>query len=124
MLQRSSTCESQRRREGGFSMVEVLVTLLIIALALLGTAGLQAYSMRLSQSSVLRSQAVFLVADLSERMEANRERAKQRSGGNTAEKDRARQEREMQRRIAAGQLGAEPLVIEVAERRAADAPYR
>ncbi len=40
---------------------------------------------------------------LREMKEANRERAKQRSGGNTAEKDRARQEREMQRRIAAAQ---------------------
>ena len=48
----------------GFSMIEVLVTLLIISLALLGTAGLQAYSMRLNQSGQFRTQAVFLVADL------------------------------------------------------------
>ena len=59
--------EAQR----GFSMIEVLVTLLIISLALLGTAGLQAYSMRLNQSGQFRTQAVFLVADLAERMEAN-----------------------------------------------------
>lgn len=52
-------------------MIEVLVTLLIISLALLGTAGLQAYSMRLNQSGQFRTQAVFLVADLAERMEAN-----------------------------------------------------
>ena len=56
----------------GFSMIEVLVTLLIISLALLGTAGLQAYSMRLSQGGQFRTQAVFLAADLAERMEANR----------------------------------------------------
>jgi len=56
----------------GFSMIEVLVTLLIISLALLGTAGLQAYAMRLNQSGQFRSQAVFLVADLVERMEANK----------------------------------------------------
>ena len=60
------------RREGGFSMIEVLVTLLIISLALLGTAGLQAYSMRLNQGGQFRSLAVFLAADLAERMEANR----------------------------------------------------
>ncbi len=64
-----------RAMQRGFSMIEVLVTLLIISLALLGTAGLQAYSMRLSQSSQFRAQAVFLVADLAERMEANREQA-------------------------------------------------
>ena len=61
-----------RRNQRGFSMIEVLVTLLIIALALLGTAGLQAYSMRLNQGGQFRTQAVFLVADLTERMEANK----------------------------------------------------
>ena len=60
------------RRMRGFSMIEVLVTLLIISLALLGTAGLQAYSMRLSQGGQFRTQAVFLAADLAERMEANK----------------------------------------------------
>jgi len=56
----------------GFSMIEVLVTLLIISLALLGTAGLQAFSMRQNQGGQFRSQAVFLVADLAERIEANK----------------------------------------------------
>ncbi len=60
------------RREGGFSMIEVLVTLLIISLALLGTAGLQAYSMRLNQGGQFRSLAVFLAADLAERLEGNK----------------------------------------------------
>ena len=67
-LKRHKSC----RGEGGFSMIEVLVTLLIISLALLGTAGLQAYSMRLNQGGQFRSLAVFLAADLAERMEANR----------------------------------------------------
>lgn len=60
------------RKQQGFSMIEVLVTLMIIALALLGAAGLQAYAMRTSQGGQFRSQAVFLVADLAERMEANK----------------------------------------------------
>lgn len=58
--------------QAGFSMIEVLVTLLIISLALLGTAGLQAYSMRLNQGGQFRTQAVFMVADLAERIEANK----------------------------------------------------
>lgn len=61
-----------RATQRGFSMIEVLVTLLIITLALLGTAGLQAYSMRLNQGGQFRTQAVFLAADLAERMEANK----------------------------------------------------
>lgn len=67
-----SNRSSQRPFERGFSMIEVLVTMLIISLALLGTAGLQAYSMRLNQGGQFRTQAVFLAADLAERMEANK----------------------------------------------------
>lgn len=59
-------------RQHGFSMIEVLVTMLIISLALLGTMGLQTYALRANQGGQFRSQAVFLVADLAERMEANR----------------------------------------------------
>jgi type IV pilus assembly protein PilV len=53
-------------------MLEVLVTLAVVAIALLGTAGLQLYAMRLNQGGQFRSQAVFLVADIAERMEANK----------------------------------------------------
>lgn len=74
-MQPSRTAAQTRRGERGFSMIEVLVTLLVISLALLGTAGLQAYSLRMNQASQFRSQAVFLVADLAERIEANRARA-------------------------------------------------
>lgn len=59
-------------RQHGFSMIEVLVTMLIISLALLGASGMQAYSMRLNHGAQFRTQAVFLAADLAERMEANR----------------------------------------------------
>ncbi len=67
-LNRPPACKTQ----GGFSMIEVLVTLLIISLALLGTAGLQAFSMRLNQGGQFRTQAVFMAADLAERIEANK----------------------------------------------------
>lgn len=56
----------------GFSMVEVLITLVLIAVALLGTAGLQAYAMRMSKSGEFRTLAVFLAADIAERMEGNK----------------------------------------------------
>jgi len=56
----------------GFSMLEILITLVIVAIALLGTAGLQVYAMRVNQSGQFRTQAVFLASDLGERMEANK----------------------------------------------------
>jgi type IV pilus assembly protein PilV len=62
---------ARRLGQQGFSLIEVLVTLLITTLALFGTAGLQAYSLRVNQLGKFRGQAVFLVNDLAERMEAN-----------------------------------------------------
>ncbi len=62
----------QRGAQRGVSIVEVLVTLLTVSLAMLGTVGLQAYSLRLNQGALFRIQAVLLVADLAERLEANK----------------------------------------------------
>lgn len=56
----------------GFSMLEVLVTLLIIATALLGSAGLQAYAMKTNIGGQYRNQAAFLLEDMIERMELNK----------------------------------------------------
>lgn len=56
----------------GFSMLEILITLAIVSIALLGTAGLQVYAMRMNHGGQLRTQAVFLASDLAERMEANK----------------------------------------------------
>lgn len=53
-------------------MLEVLVTLIVVALALLGTAGLQAYAMRVNQGGQFRIQAVSLASYIAECMEANK----------------------------------------------------
>jgi type IV pilus assembly protein PilV len=58
-------------KSAGFTMLEVLVTLLIIAISVLGSASLQAFALKVSQSGQLRSQAVILAGDLLERIEAN-----------------------------------------------------
>ena len=62
-------------KQRGFSMIEILVTLVIIAIALLGTAGLQAQAIKTSKGSEFRNQAIFLSADIVERMEANKTEA-------------------------------------------------
>lgn len=62
-------------RQSGFTLLEVLVTLFVIAIALLGTAGLQTYAMKVHQGGQFRTQAVILGLDVLERIEANNEAA-------------------------------------------------
>ncbi|MDC9725492.1 MAG: type IV pilus modification protein PilV [Gammaproteobacteria bacterium] len=59
----------------GFTLVEVLVTVVIMAMGLLGLAGLQTTSLRYNLDAEQRGTAVQLVYDMSERMRAmtNRE---------------------------------------------------
>lgn len=57
---------------GGFTLVEVLVTLVILSVGLLGIAALHSASLRNNLDSALRSQASALAADIADRMRANR----------------------------------------------------
>jgi len=56
----------------GFTLVEVLVTVVIFSVGLLGLAGLQATGIKLNHSSLIRSQATLLVYDIVDCMRANR----------------------------------------------------
>jgi type IV pilus assembly protein PilV len=60
-----------RLRVTGVSMIEILVTLTIIAFALLGLLGLQARALSFQKDSFDRKSATELVAQLAERMRAN-----------------------------------------------------
>ena len=64
--------KSAAKNQRGVTLIEVLVTLVIVAGGLLGTAGLMLYSMKISKSSEFRTQAVLAASDLFERMEANK----------------------------------------------------
>ena len=55
----------------GFTMIEVLITLVILSIGLLGLAALQANSMASNHNSYLRSQAIQLAYDMGDRMRAN-----------------------------------------------------
>lgn len=59
------------RKQSGFTLLEVLVAMVVLALGLLGVAGLQAVSMRNAHSGYLRSQATILAYDILERMRVN-----------------------------------------------------
>ena len=60
------------RTAHGFTLLEFLITLLIVSFGVLGIAGIIANSMKNNQSSYSRSQAVVLAGDIIDRMRANR----------------------------------------------------
>jgi len=55
----------------GTSLMEVLVTVVVLSVGLLGLAGLQAAGQRNAHHAYLRSQAVVLAYDILDRMRAN-----------------------------------------------------
>lgn len=60
------------RKQNGFTLLEVLVTLLIVSLGLLGIAGIIANSLKVNHGALVRSQASWLANDIIDRMRANR----------------------------------------------------
>ncbi len=55
----------------GLSLIEILVTVLVLSIGLLGIAGMQAFGMRYNHDSYARSQATTIANELIERMHAN-----------------------------------------------------
>ncbi len=58
-------------REGGFTLIEVLVALLILSVGLIGIAGLQLTGVKNTRDAYYRTQAVMLAYDITDRMRAN-----------------------------------------------------
>lgn len=67
MLTRSVEKSSQ----SGFSMIEVLVALLVLAVGLLGILVMQARGLQLNQAGYMQSQAMFMAEDIVERIRTN-----------------------------------------------------
>jgi len=59
-------------KQSGFTLLEVLVAVLVLAIGLLGLAGLMTSSIRNNQSSYQRTQATWLAYDIVDRMRVNR----------------------------------------------------
>ena len=60
------------RQQSGFTMIEVLVTIAILVVGLLGLAAMQTLSTLAELESYQRSQALVLVRDMADRMTANK----------------------------------------------------
>jgi type IV pilus assembly protein PilV len=62
---------SKINKQTGATMIEVLISALVMGVGLLGIMSLQARSLQYNQNAYLYSQAVFLAQDMAERMLAN-----------------------------------------------------
>lgn len=57
--------------QNGFTLIEVLITIIVLAMGLLGLAGMQAVAQRANHTAYLRSQAAMQAYDIADRMRAN-----------------------------------------------------
>ncbi|HUN92263.1 MAG TPA: type IV pilus modification protein PilV [Burkholderiaceae bacterium] len=77
-MKRTWTCgrgrlrRSPARAQRGLTMVEVLVSIVVLAIGLLGLAGLQANGIKINQGSTYRWKATQLAADLADQLRADK----------------------------------------------------
>lgn len=73
---KSKDCGSERGRQTGTGLIEVLIAILVLSLGVLGVAGMQAAGLRASYGASYRAQAAFLAQDILDRMRGNPGQAK------------------------------------------------
>ncbi|MDD5033547.1 MAG: type IV pilus modification protein PilV [Methylococcaceae bacterium] len=64
------------RKPRGFTLLEVLITVLVLSIGLLGLAGLQITGLKNDQSAYYRSQATMLAYDILDVLRSNRQVAR------------------------------------------------
>lgn len=64
------------RKQTGFTLIEVLITVVVLAIGLLGLAGLQATALSYNSTAYQRSQATSLTYDIIDRARANLDAAR------------------------------------------------
>ena len=69
------TTSSIMSRPAGFTLIEVMISVLVMSIGLLGLASLQVTSLRFNNDSSAQTQAAYLASDMADRMRANVSRA-------------------------------------------------
>lgn len=60
------------RANAGFSLIEVMIAVLVLAVGILGAGALQTMGLQTTQGAYFRSQGIILAEDIVDRMRANR----------------------------------------------------
>jgi type IV pilus assembly protein PilV len=72
-MTRNRTSPAATRRNGGFTLVEAMVALIVLSVGLLGIAALYVETLRANRTSLHRTQAVNVATDIADRMRSNRD---------------------------------------------------
>lgn len=67
----TTLCSHNRRKQKGVGLIEILITIVLLAIGFLAAARMQVEGMRFSQSAYYQSQAYFLASDMINRMRTN-----------------------------------------------------
>jgi type IV pilus assembly protein PilV len=76
MSLKNNWIRSIKNLQRGFTLIEILVTVIVLSIGLLGLAGLQATALRFNSTAYQRSQATILAYDIAEQMRANAKAAR------------------------------------------------
>lgn len=71
-----------RFRKNGFSLIEVLVSMFVLALGVIGAASMQLAALRTTQQSAFQTAALQLASEMADKMRANDSQMKQSGSAN------------------------------------------
>ncbi|MGH1373242.1 MAG: type IV pilus modification protein PilV [Cellvibrionaceae bacterium] len=67
----SHSFKRQRKSQAGIGLIEILISLLVLSVGLLGLASMQANGLKHNRNAYFRTQATILAYDIADRMRAN-----------------------------------------------------
>lgn len=82
-INKEYSLDKSRFASSGFTLIEVLISVFILGVGILGVFSMQSHALKDNQDAYIRTQAVFLAYDLSDRIRANSDYWRQQIADNT-----------------------------------------